>query len=37
MKIARVDQGLGGELVFDWLLKFRKAHPVAHQVGDKTS
>lgn len=37
MKIARVDRGLGGELVFDWRLEFRKAHPVVHQVGEKTS
>lgn len=36
MKIARVDRGLGGELVFDWRLDFRKAHPVVHQVGEKT-
>lgn len=37
MKIARVDQGLGGELVFDWRLEFRKAHQVVHQVGEKNS
>lgn len=36
-KIARVDRGLGGELVFDWRLEFRKAHPVVHQVGEETS
>lgn len=36
MNIARVDGGLGGELVFDWRLEFRKAHPVVHQVGGKT-
>lgn len=37
MRIARVDGGLGGELVFDWRLEFRKAHPVVHQVGEETS
>lgn len=37
MKIARVDGGLGGELVFDRRLEFREAHPVVHQVGEKTS
>lgn len=36
MKIARVDRGLDGELVFDWRLVFRKAHPVVYQIGDKT-
>lgn len=37
MKIARVDRGLGEELVFDWRLEFRTAHPVVHQVGEKNS